>query len=141
MIAAAGCVTAQIGVTPREILHHVPELRTRGRAIVATSDGTYELDADRTFDVTIGGAPRRISVREMIANCPDLAPFAGDLFRPDPPCLLLDTTIDQFPLRSERHISPDAKQVVYTLLGALLVVTVIGTIAGLVCAESASHCR
>jgi len=140
-LALAGCVTEQIGVTPREILHHVPELRTRGRATVATSDGAYELEAARTFEITISGSSRRMSVRELIANCPDVVPFAGDPFRPDPPCLLLDTTIAQFPVTSERHLSPTAKEVVYTLLGALLVTSLIAGVAGLVCAESASHCR
>lgn len=140
-ILAVGCVTTQVVVTPREILHHVPDLRMHGHAAVTTSHGTYELDADRTFDVTIGGKPRRASVRELIANCPDVAPFAGDPFRPDPPCLLLDTTIQRFPLGSERHVSGAVKETVYVLLGGLLVTALIASVAGFVCAESASHCR
>jgi hypothetical protein len=141
LLAAAGCVTETIGVTPREILHHVPELRARGRATVATSSGTYELDASRTFEVTIGGAPRRISVREMLANCPEVAPFAGATFHRDPPCLLLDTTIDQLPLTTERHLSPDAKVAASAALGGLIVVTLLGTVAAFVCEKSATPCR
>jgi hypothetical protein len=135
---AAGCVTQHVGVTPRELLHHVPELRQHGRATVATDDGgTYELDAGRVFQVTVDGKPRVLTVREMIANCPDVVPFANDRFRGDPPCLLIGTTVDQLPLDTRHHVDRDMIEV---FLGAALVTTVIASVAAFVCHESSNGC-
>src|SRR5690349_8880124 len=101
-VLLAGCVTEHVAVTPHELLRHVPELRDQGHAEVEVADGgTYELSADRTFDVTIAGKRTRLAVRDMVAGCPDVAPFAGA--PPSGHCLLENTTIDHFELDTRHH--------------------------------------
>jgi hypothetical protein len=138
----AACTTQHVGVTPRELLRHVPELRDQGHAIVEVPPyGTYELSADRTFDVTIGGRHRRMSIRDMVANCPDVPKFAEDTYR-NPACLLENTTIAWFELDT-RHRPTGGGAIVKAVGMAVAVVLVVGlvlTIGAAVCHASSDPC-
>ncbi|MBL4637076.1 MAG: hypothetical protein JKY56_24695 [Kofleriaceae bacterium] len=97
LVLATGCYsTHSLTVVPREILRHVPALRDQGEAMVDTLDGTeYRLDANKNISIVVDGEPITQSVGEFVANCPDIPPFAGDTYRRERPCYLLDTSTSQ----------------------------------------------
>ena len=133
----AGCATEQITVSRSELLHHVVDLRTRGAATVDVGDaGTYEVSTSQQLAVTIGGKSIHMSLHDLIAGCPETAPFAGAP-HVAPGCALLDTSENSFQVDTRHHVDWEPVKVV---LGALLVVVVVGTVVGTVCSASASGC-
>ncbi len=137
LLLLVGCVTEQVSVTPRELLHRVRELRITGHAHVSVGNGdTYDLSADRVFDVTLHDKPATITLRQMIDGCPEIVPFAGQPGSPTR-CLLLDTTVERFRIDTRHHVNWEIFEV---FGGALLVTATLGAIAGLVCHASASGC-
>jgi hypothetical protein len=128
-------VTEHVGVTPRELLHHVPELRA-GQTV--TVGDNYELGADDDVDLLIGETRAMIAARSLVADCPDVAPFAGYVYvHPPKGCMLLRDDVRDIRLATHHHVDWDLVKV---FAGALLVTAAIGSIADLVCRSSASGC-
>lgn len=140
LLLGAGCTHYRISVAPREILHHVPELRAHARARVDVFPrGTVDIDVDRVFAVDIGGKRRRLSVRQLIAHCPDVAPFSGDTYRGNPPCLLLGVRDTRLPLGTRTRYRHGA---VFTAIGSVLVISAILLVGGYIatCAAPDDGC-
>jgi hypothetical protein len=134
LILCGGCLvsTTPVTVTPRELLHHVVEFRTSGRATVdVLPSGTVELSAARTFEVE-GVAT---TIRELIANCPDTPPFAGYTFEHQPDCLLLQTVVTSFPLGTRRSFN--THRLLVGIGTVALVALAIGALV-FVCSKSSS---
>lgn len=100
VLATTGCYsTHSRTVVPREILRHVPALRDQGQATVDTVDGSpYLLKADKKLKIEIKGKLVTLPVSELVADCPDIPPFATDRYRREKPCHLLDTITSQITL-------------------------------------------
>lgn len=142
-VCCIGCVRQNIWVSPREIAHHVRELRRKGKATVeARPSGSYELTMDETFPAVFpSGASKwiawavpdkkqNLSVAQLIANCPDVPPFRGEKLRRNPPCLLQQTSSKWWLVDSHRR--PD-----WRLIGGITGGTLAaGGVAGMyVCAQ------
>lgn len=105
VIVTSGCYsTRSRTVVPREILRHVPSIRDQGQATVDTVDGTpYLLKADHKVRIEIEGDLVSLPVGELVADCPDIPPFATDRYRREKPCHLLDTITSQIHLESTEY--------------------------------------
>lgn len=137
---ASACTRQRVTVPPRGLFRAIPELRSSGRATIDVSpSGTHELaktdvleaafDSCTVLGLACERSSRQLTVDQLIANCPDVAPFAGDTFRRQPPCLLLETTSGELQLDS--RIRPDWE--VWKIIGtALLASFVIGVVIGYV---------
>ncbi|HTE52276.1 MAG TPA: hypothetical protein VK698_15595 [Kofleriaceae bacterium] len=110
-------------MTPRAVHEEIRALRTRGHASVQTTAGRrIDLPADRivsaTFPATLAArlpaaglagpgqeqVTARLTIAELIANCPDVPPFAEDPYRRDPPCLLQATQTPAWIVERERVV-------------------------------------
>lgn len=138
LLVTAGCVTQQVAVTPAELLHHVRELREQGHAVVdVLPDGREDISADRRFAVTLGGKPATLSIRDMIAQCPDEAPFHDPRAWRGSQCLLLGTRIERFPLHRRRSVN---WEIVGGIPAGLLIVALLGTPIVWLCHHPQSNC-
>ena len=127
VVLLTACSTVHVTVAPRELLHHVVDLRTHGEAEVDVSpSGTEDVEIDQIVTIGAGTNARKSSVKDLIANCPDIAPFAGDTFRRDPPCLLLDI---HEPIEvTTRHKSRVTGKMILGGFLAVIIVTVVGSV-------------
>ena len=138
LVVVTGCVTEQVAVTPTELLHHVRELREQGHAVVdVLPSGSEDLSADRRFDVTLGGKPVKLAVRDMIAQCPDDAPFRDPRAWRGSRCLLLGTRIEQFPLYRRHSVD---WEVAGGIAAGLAVLAVISAPVAWLCNHPQSNC-
>jgi hypothetical protein len=119
-VALAGCAHDDLVLEPRELAHHVAELRRAGRATVELSPhGSTELRVDQALAVRLRDqAQRAITVAELIAHCPDVPRFAEDGYRRDPPCLL-DDIQDAPVLGTSSHVDWDALGPALVIAGAV----------------------
>lgn len=136
----SACTRQRVTVPPRGLFRAIPELRSSGRATIEVApSGTHELartdvleaafDSCTVLGLACERSNKQLTVDQLIANCPDVAPFAGDHFRREPPCLLLETTSHQ--LQVDSRIRPDWQ--VWKIIGtALLASLVIGVVIGFV---------
>jgi hypothetical protein len=139
-LVSGACTRQRVTVTPRGLFRAIPELRSSGRATIEVSpSGTHELASTDVYDVRFSscavfgfaceGSTTRLTVASLIANCPDIAPFANDPFRREPPCLLLETTTRE--IQVDSRIRPNWE--VWKIIGgALLASLVIGVVIGYV---------
>ncbi|MGE0546932.1 MAG: hypothetical protein AB7O24_04965 [Kofleriaceae bacterium] len=139
-----GCARTTVSVTRGELLRHVRELRTEGRATVeVVPDGNYELRADDAFKVEVkscdaSGAcksePRTMRIAELIANCPDApAQHPSDVA---PGCVLMETRTSRFTIGRRLHSTIDGSD--FEFLGVVVFVVlpmavVIGVVKYLTC--------
>jgi hypothetical protein len=142
VVLLAACATEQIRVTPHELLRHAHEFRDEGHAVVdVRPEGTAELSTDRAFDVTVGGKPVHLTIRDMVQDCPDVIPFAGTHPASARDCLLIGTSVQSFTLATHRHVPwGTIGEVALGVTGAVLVVAAFGLAFGLVCPHSTSGC-
>jgi len=131
----ASCVRQPITVTPQEVHRHVRELQRNGRATVVTEQGgTHDLSLQDELSIELGGSrllgllqstkQRRVTVRDLIANCPEVRPFREDRYR-RASCLLLRTSSEAIPV--DTRLRPNWT-VWKTVGGALLVTVVVGSL-------------
>jgi len=131
------CVHQSILVSPEAIHQHIPELRSRGKALVETADGTpYELAADQIID----GYDHSVRVRDLIDGCRTEASL--EQAQPDQEagsCRLLQTRAAYLPVGETSR--PDWS-VLAAIGGAVLLVVGVGLIIGLVadCGRLGGNC-
>ncbi|HET6613183.1 MAG TPA: hypothetical protein VFG83_14395, partial [Kofleriaceae bacterium] len=81
------------------------------------------------FGLVCDDNKRTVTIAQLIENCPDVAPFREDTYRPDPPCLLLSTTSEK--IEVESHLRPNWL-FWETMGGAVVAVAIFGVVLGLV---------
>jgi hypothetical protein len=116
LLVATGCSTVPLSITPQELHHSVPALRQTGEAVVEVEpSGTRRVTQDLVLRASFprasgwrhwfaGDDVRDLSVAQLIANCPDVPPFAGHAFHRNPPCLLQETNTERWVLDTEHRV-------------------------------------
>jgi hypothetical protein len=152
LLAALGasCTRQAVTIEPRYVFRGVPELRSTGTtALDVSPDGTHEFRTDDVLEVAFRKCeafgllcrdePKKLTVAQLIENCPDVAPFREDSYRRDRPCALLDTSSKAITV--DTRLRPDWD--IYKVIGgALLVALVLGVVVGYVaeCADPHDSC-